>query len=117
MAYVHRTLIVTAEIAPLVAQLTEALAGPAGAGMFTTPLSATGLEPATHYISSGMIEDTFTTPLESAEALFEAGQGMISFEQAQAVIESSDISDEEAYAAMSRLGLKLVQVNEVSEES
>lgn len=31
----------------------------------------------------GMIEDTFTTPLESAEALFEAGQGIARYLEIQ----------------------------------
>ena len=33
--------------------------GPGGVGMWTTPLSASGLDPATHYISTGYIPAEF----------------------------------------------------------
>ena len=59
----HRTLIVQADHAELARSLCAALAGPAGEGMFSTPLSATGLFPATHYISAGLIEDKFAAIL------------------------------------------------------
>lgn len=61
--WTHRTIIVNADQVELARSLCAALAGPAGEGMFTTPLSATGLFPATHYISAGLIEDTFAAIL------------------------------------------------------
>ena len=57
-----------------------------GAGMFTTELSPSGLAPATAYISSGYISDALAAALSQA-----------------------DISEEQPFAAMARLGLKLVQ--------
>ena len=57
--WIYRNLIIAAAQRDLAAQLCAVLAGPGGSNMFTTPLSPTGLEPATHYISAGMIEDRF----------------------------------------------------------
>ena len=61
--WVHRTIIVDAAKVELASSLCAAIAGPAGEGMFNTPLSATGFYPATHYISTGLIEDTFAAIL------------------------------------------------------
>lgn len=61
--WVHRTIIVNADQVELARSLCAALAGPAGEGMFSTTLSATGDLPATHYISAGMLEDTFASLL------------------------------------------------------
>jgi len=61
--WTHRTIIVDAAQVELARSLCAAIAGPAGEGMFSTPLSATGLFPATHYISAGLIEDAFSTIL------------------------------------------------------
>lgn len=63
MAWTHRTLIVPANQVELARSLCAALAGPAGEGMFNTPLSPTGLYPATHYISAGLIEEPFAAIL------------------------------------------------------
>lgn len=59
----HRTLIVQADHADLARSLCAALAGPAGEGMFSTGLSASGLFPATHYISAGLIAEPFAAIL------------------------------------------------------
>lgn len=62
--YTHRTIIVPAAYQALAQGLCAAAAeGDAGAGMFTTGLSATGALPATHYISSGYIFDDFAALL------------------------------------------------------
>ena len=68
--YTHRTIIVPAAFQQLAQALCAAAAeGDAGAGMFTTGLSATGALPATHYISSGYIFDDFAAllPLTTVE--------------------------------------------------
>lgn len=67
--WTHRTIIVDAAQVELARSLCAAIVGPAGEGMFSTPLSATGLFPATHYISAGLIEDTFASilPLDVPE--------------------------------------------------
>ena len=61
--WVHRTIIVDAAQVELARSLCATLAGPAGDGMFTTPLSASGNLPATHYISAGLLEDEFANLL------------------------------------------------------
>ena len=61
--WTHRTLIVPTNQVELARSLCAALAGPAGEGMFTTPLSPTGFFPATHYISAGLIEEQFAAIL------------------------------------------------------
>lgn len=61
--WVHRTIIVPAPQVELARSLCAALAGPAGDGMFTTALSSSGALPATHYISAGLLEDTFASLL------------------------------------------------------
>lgn len=113
MSYVHRCMIVLAAIAPQARSLCEQLAGPPGAGMFTTGLSASGSAPATHFVSSGPIEDTFAAvlvdPAVMAGACAQAGISL-SMAACQALLSTSDVSDEEPFVAMDRLGLKLVSV-------
>ena len=57
-------------------------------GCFTTGLSADGAAPATHYIASGHL------PVEQAEAI--------------AQLNGVDVSEEEPFAAMGRLGLRFL---------
>lgn len=90
---IFRTLIVQANQVELAREV-GASYGAGGEGMFVTPLSSTGQYPATHYISSGLI------PVE-LDALL-------------ATIPDIDISDDDAFTAMARLGLQIVNV-EVSE--
>src|SRR5699024_4999207 len=55
MTYIHRTMVVPAEHAPLARSLAAHLAGPPGDGMWVVGLSEDGSEPATHYVSSGPV--------------------------------------------------------------
>ena len=55
---------------------------------FTTGLSADGAEPATHYIASGHL------PVEQADAI--------------ALLGEVDVSEEEPFAVMARLGLRFL---------
>ena len=59
-----------------------------GAGMFTTACSSTGLSPATHYISSGFLDDAIVEALRDVPGI--------------------DISDEDPFVALARLDLKIV---------
>ncbi len=109
--YIFRTLIVTADNAPLARSLAAGLA-PSGAGMFTAALSANGLFPATHYISTGPLDAGLMLALESADTLCAACQEAgadISLAVCKKLINESDISDEQPFTAMERLSLKLVQ--------
>ena len=69
---------------------------PGGAGMFTTACSPTGDLPATDYISSGMLS------VDIVDALAEG-------------LTDEDISEEPPFAALERLGLKLISEPEVAE--
>lgn len=108
--WVHRCMIVPASTVVRCREVAAALA-PAGVGMWTTRLSTTGSEPATHYISAGLIDHLLADLLESPEALA-AGAG-ITLAEATAILNRSDISEEDPHVALSRLGLSLVTTEEV----
>lgn len=128
MSWVHRCMIVPTEHVGLARVLCETLAGPGGAGMFTTALSPTGTEPATHWISAGLISAEFasllpltTFPID-AEPIYTPGNPEVvaqmaqangmqtTAEEVQALYDVSDITDEDAFSAMARLGLQIVQL-------
>ena len=118
-------MIVPAEHADLARKLCETLAGPGGAGMFTTALSATGDDPATHYISSGLIESDFADLLPliefpaDADPVIHPGQpdlitqmatdqGMgVTVDEVQALLASVDVTEQPPTDALDRLGLRL----------
>lgn len=109
--YLFRTLIVTAENAPIARAMGAGLT-PSGAGMFTAALSPSGLYPATHYISTGPLDSELMAALESGEALYAACQtagAAVSLAVCKKLIAESDVSDEHPQAAVDRLGLKLCQ--------
>ncbi len=81
--------------------------------MWTTGLSATGAEPATHFISSGMIGKEFTDVIVDAEAMFAAAQeedSSITLAQCEYILGLADVSEEPAFTAIKRLGLKLIPI-------
>ena len=116
------TLIIAAQDADLARQIAAAF-GPGGEGMFTTPLSASGLDPATHYISSGYIPAEFVSlapnttweqdengqwvqtdyyPGDAATVYAYASQAGISctLEDVEGVFSRSDVSAQEPFTAM-----------------
>lgn len=121
-----RTMIVPATIVTTVRALADSF-GPAATGMWQTGLSPDGTEPPTHFISSGMIGDDFaaimpyshmvdgvwTTEPYSASAfvaLAEAyGVTPPPVEQITQIMSMVDVSDQEPFVAMARLGLAMVQ--------
>lgn len=130
MAYLFRTLIVTAADAP-VARAIAAAFGPGGVGMWTTPLSASGLNPATHYISTGYIPAEFVSMCPMAtwaqdedgdwvQTDFYAGDAAsvygacqqaglpYTLAQIEGVFVRSDVSQQEPFVAMGRLGLQII---------
>lgn len=124
----HRTIIVPKAKQALSQSLCAGLSPNGDAGMFIVGLSASGEAPASHYISSGQISDDMAAllPCSSVDAdgnvttapghpelvVSLATQAGITVTQAQidALYASVDISDQEPFAAMARLGLKMVQV-------
>ena len=125
MSWQHRCMIVPTEHVELARKLCETLAGPGGAGMFTTPLSTTGVDPATHYISSGLIESEFADLLPliefpaDADPVIHPGQpdlitqmatdqGMgVTVDEVQALLASVDVTEQPPTDALDRLGLRL----------
>lgn len=127
MSWQHRCMIVPTEHVELARVLCETLAGPGGAGMFTTALSATGDDPATHYISSGLIESDFADLLPLIELPADADpvihpgqpdliiqmattQGMgVTVNEVQALLAAVDVTEQAPAEAMDRLGVRMVQ--------
>ena len=131
MSYTRRVIIVPAAFQQLAQGLCEAAAeGDAGKGMFTTGLSATGELPATHYISSGPIANEFgdllpltsfdeegaptTRPGDVATVEAIADQAGITLPAGTiaALFAAIDVTEQEPFTAMSRLGVQIVQVAE-----
>lgn len=131
---IHRVLIVPAAFQTLAQGLCEAMAeGDAGKGMFATALSADGQEPVTHYISSGGLAQEFADilPLTTVTPATEPGEpdvittrpgnvAVVETRAAQAGItlpagtiaalfSAIDVSEQEPFAAMARLGIKLIE--------
>jgi len=101
-------MIVPAALAPLARALAEGLAGEAGAGMWQVALAPEGSPEPTHYISTGMIEDQFLSCVTDAGALYAACQAAgasVTQDQCQALVSGSDVSADDPFAAMGRLGL------------
>ena len=131
MSYTRRVIIVPAAFQQFAQGLCEAAAeGDAGKGMFTTGLSADGTEPASHYISSGPIANEFgdllpltsfdeegaptTRPGDVATVEAIADQAGISLPAGTiaALFDAIDVTEQEPFTAMSRLGVQIVQVAE-----
>jgi hypothetical protein len=130
MTDIFRTMILRASITPLAQQIAATLS-PAGAGMWTTPLSPTGATPATHYISTGQISPDFAhmVPCQTWEqdeegawvetgsepgdpvAVYEAcnaSEMEVTLEQVEAVFDVADVTEQDPFVAMARMGLSLV---------
>ena len=141
---VMRTLIVTAEEAPLARLVCSTLGGLPYEGMFEVGLSPTGDEPATHYISSGGVGENFAKlapfstwaweqpdpdqpgqwvetahspgePSITAERCVEAGLE-ISSAAIEFMFSASDVTDESWQTALQRLGLQRIITPEPMEE-
>lgn len=123
MSWVHRCMIVPVDHVDLARSLCATLAGEGGSGMFTTPLSPTGTEPATHWISSGLIESEFADllPLLSVDVTdaplaghpdhvctlaHDAGMA-VSYDDIVRLFSAVDVSAQPPHAALERLGLAL----------
>lgn len=125
MADLFRTLIIRAADAPLARGIAAGF-GPGGIGMWITPLSATGNDPATHYISSGLIPADFaglspcdvwedgkkvsSYPGDAATVFAYASQAglPVTLKQITDVFANSDVSTQQPFDAMARLGLKII---------
>ena len=122
---VDRCLIVPAAYTPLARALCAGIAtGGSGEGMLQTALSPDGKLPATHYISQGMIEEAFadllplttfdadgvpTTRAGQHEKIVELSGGTVTLTKINALMKAVDVTEQDAFTAMARLGLKMVQ--------
>lgn len=82
--------------------------------MFEVGLSANAAEPASHYVSTGMIDDEIAALLKDAAALFAACNATgapVTLSQCTALVSQSDVSTDPPFAAFDRLGLHLVRSN------
>ena len=129
MADTFLTLIVTASHVDLARNLAASF-GPGGAGMWTTGLSPTGAEPATHYVSSGMLPEEFagmvptqtwelidgswvmtsSTPGDATAVFYVAQQQGVecTLQEVADTLTSSDVTEQPPFTAFDRLGLKIV---------
>lgn len=127
--YTNLTIILPKAAQALAQGLCVAAAGEAGSGMFTTGLNATGKGEATHYISTGAVEDTFadmlpltTIEMVGEEAVVTKTAGNLA--AVLAIVEASgtgvpestitnlfaqlDVSEQPPFTAMARLGLQII---------
>ena len=134
MADTFATLIVTAADADTSRAIAAAF-GPGGVGMWATPLSASGLDPATHYISSGYISAEFVSlaPMATWEqdeegnwvqtdyyagdasavyTLCQQADLPYTLAQIEGVFSRSDVSQQEPFVALDRMGLKIINPSE-----
>lgn len=115
MSLIFRTIIVPAEHVKTARTLAAAVS-PAGVGMFTTALY-TG-ETLSHYVSTGKIDAAFGAVLSSVEIAMAAALASDpeypgTSEQLTALLAAVDVSDEPPFDAFARLGLQLVQSEEL----
>lgn len=111
MSYVHRCMIVPAAQQALAKEMVVLLAGEPAAGMFVTGLSPSGEEPFTHYISSGAIEEQFAEVLANGtlmSSLALAAGKVITPLACGVLLAACDITDDDPFVALDRLGLKLL---------
>ena len=116
MNWKHRTLIAPIDLAEPARDACMALTGSASEGLFTTPLYTEGNPEPTHAISSGYIAGEFADLLpcgdrpgntEALLAILEGVEFPITIDELDGMLAMIDISEEEPYAAMARLGLSL----------
>lgn len=128
--YSHRTLIVPDNLVVFARELTLSIAGQSAENMWNTALSNTGKLPVTHWISSGMISNDFVGIIPFMEFNTEGtevktkGQPDVcqylaskagfntSIEEIETLFEQADITEQDAFTAMERLGLKLINTEE-----
>lgn len=121
----HRTMIVPASIVATVRALADRF-GPGASSMFTTGLSPTGAEPATHFISTGVIDSKYAAIMpysdyvdgvwtvapynHTAFVALAQGKGVTPppLQAIQQIMSIVDVSEQEPFAAMQRLGLVMI---------
>lgn len=118
MPNINRTILVTPQLAPLARALSAGLSS-GGVGMFESSRNLNGV--LAYYVSSGWIDSAFgdLLPLEGSDQatkdiardkLFTAANGAATFEQCQALVDTSIVVDcdvESSEGTYARLGLTI----------
>ncbi len=127
MAWAYRNMIVANSVVDTCRSLAMLLAGEEQK-LWTTPLSPDGAEPATHWISTGLIESQFGDLMPLSEwtqdeegawteteispgnpaLLAELSGGAVTEEQVIAIFGMCDVTLDEPQAALNRLGLHIL---------
>lgn len=130
---IFRTLIIPANQVEFARAVATSF-GSGGQGMWTTPLSSTGLFPATHYISSGYIAEEFAYMVPeqfweqseegwvetgstegNPEAVYQsalAGGVECSLEDIQTLFAVADVTEQDPFVAMGRLKLIIINIED-----
>ena len=125
MQYQFATIVVTTAVAVNLRVLSQMMDRGETDGMFTVALSATGVAPATHFISTGMVPRPYVVALSDAATLESVARAAylresvaFPFTTTQIVnaLSKCTLSDgtfsgqaESPFAMMTRLGLKVIQ--------
>lgn len=127
-----RTMIVPAEQVALARSICSTLAPTGGVGMFDVPLSADGGAPATHYVSTGYLDDEFAQlmplteyPAEGDPVVVSAGDpaavaalcadaGLAMTEaEVGALFAAADVTVQEPFVAFARLAVRMFDAETV----
>lgn len=132
MTNAFRTLILPASVTPLAQQIAASF-GSGAVGMWTTGLSASGNDPATHYISTGIIPEEFAYMMPTQYWAYDENgnwakngsddgnvtavwQGAVqagvncTLAQVQNIFEVADVTEQEPFTALQRLNLKIINI-------
>lgn len=117
-------MIVPADYQSLASSLSAAVGGMAGENMFIVKLSASGVEPATNYVSTGYISEQFALLLPlydpatgiktdgdptTVVSLAQQAGMTVTLQEVVDLFSVSDITEQEPFGAFARLGLQLIQ--------
>jgi hypothetical protein len=117
--YVFGTAVVTSAVAANLREFSRRLEKDDCDGMFIASLSANGLTPATHYISSGWIPRVYAETIRDATLLYtrakkawEDDGAVFPYTQTQVTnaLSQCDITAQDPQTVMTRLGLQPVRV-------
>lgn len=103
MSLVHRCMIVPIAEASAARAICEGLFGDAGANMFVSPLSPSGGMPATHYFSSGLIDESAAMMLDDPSLIPSEYR-----DQAMAILTKVIVSNKPLEAAFADNGLQQI---------
>lgn len=132
MDWAYRNMLVEDSQVMLARTITDTLAPVGGQDMYTTPLSPTGLEPATYWISSGLIDPDYAAlmpllewtqdddgvwqktvispgyPDVITDMCVQAGLE-VTLSEVQTLLDATDVTMEEPQQSWVRMGLQIVQ--------